>query len=166
MNSDKALEEAFHYFTKKVNDNEDYKTSPWNEGFFTYLFTKKQQNILKRICLKEGWELPENYGITIKGEFILHVLNSRKKKDQTTMYECAEILSASFSSKSEISINIGYEEQAVVLNSFKKINVQKNTYYASAFFSVGKKLESKTAYHTNYTKLKRILDDRKKCIGS
>lgn len=161
----KALEEAFHHYTKEVHEGLDYKLSPWTDGFFTYLFTKKQKNILKRLCLKENWELPENYGITISGDFINHILEGRMGKDKVTMIECSKILSASFHSRSEVSINNGYEEQAVILNSFNKITVKNNTYYASAFFSVNKKLESKTAYHTGFNKIKRLLGDRKNSIG-
>ncbi|EGQ9322248.1 hypothetical protein NMS74_003548 [Vibrio cholerae] len=156
-----ALEQAFEFFTTLVEQNHDFDTKLWNEGFFTYLLTKKQMNTLKRLCINENWTQPTNYAITIKGEFIAHILKSRQGKDLVTTQEAIKILTTAFSPTSQVSINAKYENQAVVLNSSTKIKIKGNNYYSSAFFEVGVQLENKTAYHTNWNKIQAMLQNGK-----
>ncbi len=156
----RALEDAFDFFINLVSKEYAFEYELWNTGFFTYLLTKKQISDLKKLCKKEGWEEPNHFAITIKGEFVRHILNSRERKDQVTVEEASDILKAAFSPVSLVSINKKYEEQAVVLNSKNRIKIKGNTYYSAAFFEVGEKLENKTAYHTGYRKIEAILKYR------
>ncbi|NMS64605.1 hypothetical protein, partial [Vibrio parahaemolyticus] len=92
-----ALEQAFEFFTNLVDQDHEFDKELWNEGFFTYLLTKKQMNTLKKLCISEGWIQPTNYSITIKGEFIAHILKSRQGKDLITTQEAITILKTAFS---------------------------------------------------------------------
>lgn len=157
-----ALEQAFEFFTGLVEKNHKFEAELWNEGFFTYLLTKKQMNTLKKLCISEGWIQPTNYSITIKGEFIAHILKSRQGKDFITTQEAIKILTTAFSPASQVSINVKYSNQAVVLNSNTKIKIKGNNYYSSAFFQVGEQLENKTAYHTGWKKIQAMINNGKK----
>lgn len=152
-----ALEQAFEFFTNLVNQNHKFDKELWNEGFFTYLLTKKQMNTLKKLCISKGWIQPTNYSITIKGEFIAHILKSRQGKDLITTQEAIMILTTAFSPTSLVSINVKYNNQAVVLNSNTKIKIKGNSYYSSAFFEVGEQLENKTAYHAGWNKIQAMI---------
>ncbi|NMS52235.1 hypothetical protein HKB18_00160, partial [Vibrio parahaemolyticus] len=46
-----ALEQAFEFFTNLVDQDHEFDKELWNEGFFTYLLTKKQMNTLKKLCI-------------------------------------------------------------------------------------------------------------------
>ncbi|MCS0443116.1 hypothetical protein [Vibrio diabolicus] len=157
-----ALEQAFEFFTNLVNQDHGFDKELWNEGFFTYLLTKKQMNTLKKLCISEGWTQPINYSITIKGEFIAHILKSRQGKDLITTQEAITILKTAFSPTSLVSINVKYNNQAVVLNSNTKIKIKGNSYYSSAFFEVGEKLENKTAYHAGWNKIQAMIKNGEK----
>ena len=87
-----ALEDAFDFFINLVSEEHTFECELWNAGFFTYLLTKKQVSDLKKLCKKEGWEEPSQFAITIKGEFIKHILNSRGRKDKVSAQEASDIL--------------------------------------------------------------------------
>jgi hypothetical protein len=113
-----ALESAFHEYTHLVHqsslNNQSIESELWETGFFTYLFTPKQINVVKRSCREQGWQEPENInGMTIKGEFVKHVIDARTQKDGTSINEIAAILAITFNKRSQIALNDNHPKQAM-----------------------------------------------------
>lgn len=151
-----GLENAFSDLVDMVSSDYSFTELERDTGYFSYLLSPKQANHLKKLCAQEGWEYPDNYAITIKSGFVKHLIKSRSGTDNLNYEEIKSILKAAFSPQSTISINRRYDEQAVVINSQKRITVQGNTYYSAAFFEVGQELINKTAYHMTFNKMEAI----------
>lgn len=130
----------------------------WEVGFFSYLLTRKQIDHVKKICRQQRWPIPKNLkGITIKGDFIKHVLNSRTSKDELTAAECADILSKSFHKNGEVGVNVKHQNQGVILNSKNRVNVRGNSRYSMTIFNVeGDNLSPVTAYDADRAKINSI----------
>lgn len=155
---EKGVADAFHYYVNTVDKKGHIPNELWDTGFFSYLLTDKQKAKIKRICKDKGWHVPKNIqGITIKGHFIKHVLNSRVGKDNITPQECADILTKSFHKNGEIGINTKYKNQGVILNSKNSVQVQGNSRYSMAVFNVeDDNLSPVTAYDADRAKIIKI----------
>lgn len=160
MIGDDALKDAFFFFTAWVDSiASSGKTIPqeeWDKPLFTYMLTKRQFNELNKVCHKNGWPRQACPGITIYPHHIQHVLMSRAK-DGLDWKQVAEVLSASFCTRSEVALNKGRNQQGVILNSFQSINFGKQKYYGMAILQVSENdLAPVTAYHATEAKIKAI----------
>ena len=155
---EKGLAYAFCNYVNTVDKIGHIPNELWEIGFFSYLLTNKQIANIKKICLKKGWPIPKNIqGITIKGHFIKHVLNSRVGKDNITPAECADILTKSFHKNGEIGVNVRYKNQGIILNSKNRVEVQGNSRYSMAVFNVeDDNLSPVTAYDADRAKINKI----------
>lgn len=158
---DAALVDAIHFHTKWVNDivnsGQPIHQDEWERPLFTYVLTKRQFNQLNLICHKEGWPRQTCPGITLYPHHISHVLTSRAK-DGLNWVQVAELLSASFCTRSEIAANKGRSMQGVILNGFEKLTtVTGQKYFGMAVLQVSENdLAPVTAYHATEAKIKAI----------
>lgn len=51
--------------------------------------------------------------MTIKGEFVKHVIDARTQKDGTSINEIAAILAITFNKRSQIALNDNHPKQAM-----------------------------------------------------
>lgn len=80
-----------------------------------------------------------------------------RAKDGLDWKQVAEVLSASFCTRSEVALNKGRNQQGVILNSFQSINFGKQKYYGMAILQVSENdLAPVTAYHATEAKIKAI----------
>ncbi|EEB7838044.1 hypothetical protein CBJ37_21395 [Salmonella enterica subsp. enterica serovar Durham] len=157
---DDALREAFFFYTEWVDSvassGKPIPSSVWNRPLFTYLLTKKQFNQLNNVCQKNGWPRQECPGITFYPHHLQHVLSSRAG-DGLNWQLVAEVLSASFCTRSEVALNKGRDQQGVILNSFQAIKLGKQKYFGMAILQVSENdLAPVTAYHASEAKIKAI----------
>lgn len=129
---------------------------------FCYLLTQKQQDAIKNICLKEGWDIPHCKGVEINVSTIDHILSSRMGDRGVTPEFITALLLASYNQFSEVYLNKKNGEQAVILNSIKKLPLNNTVWYAVAIVSLDariggvKRLKSVTAYHADDKKIRGI----------
>lgn len=160
MVGDDALKDAFYFFTEWVdsiaNSGKTIPQEEWDKPLFTYMLTKKQFNQLNNVCHKNGWPRQTCPGITIYPYHIQHILMSRAK-DGLDWKLVAEVLSASFCTRSEVALNKGRNQQGVILNSSQSIKLGKQKYYGMAILQVSENdLAPVTAYHATEAKIKAI----------
>lgn len=158
---DDALVEAINFYTLWVygffSSGTQLPQDEWQRPLFTYLLTKKQFNQLNVICKAQGWPHQTCPGITVYPRHILHVLTSRAG-DKLGWVQVAEILSASFCTRSEIALNKGRDMQGVILNSVERLSsISGQTYYGMTILQVSENdLAPVTAYHATEAKIKAI----------
>lgn len=158
---DDALIDAIRFYTKWVSDiiisGQSVPQDEWERPLFTYMLTKRQFNQLNVICHDEGWPRQTCPGITIYPHHISHVLTSRAK-DGLNWVQVAELLSASFCTRSEIAANKGRNMQGVILNAVEKLTtVTGQKYFGMAVLQVSENdLAPVTAYHATEAKIKAI----------
>ena len=158
---DTALSEAISFYTKLVFDiyaaGEKLSDDEWRQPLFTYIMTKKQFNRLNVLCQQNGWPRQVCPGIVFSARDIQHVITARIGKDKLSWQEVANILNASYCVRSEVAVNKGRNQQAVVLNSVDDIYVRGQKYYGLAIIQVStNNLAPVTAYHATKAKIDAI----------
>lgn len=154
---EQALHEAFIGYTHLVDTNFIFDQEIKEEGLFSYILTPKQRDQIKRICIREGWEVNQSKGITITIQAIKHVLAGRKSKDGLSTQECAQVLSSAYSKHSEIALNKDRDQQAFILNAKISVHIKSTAFYCAAILQVSENdLAQVTAYHTTWAKIKAI----------
>ena len=158
---DDALRDAIHFYVKWVDEfsrsGKPIPADKWDAPLFTYVLTKRQLNQLNVICKKQEWPHQRCPGITIFPRHIKHVLTSRKK-DGLNWVQVAEILSASFCTRSVVTMNKDRSMQGIILNANERlIKVSGQKYYGMAILQVSENdLAPVTAYHATEAKIKAI----------
>jgi hypothetical protein len=160
---EEALIKAIHYYFELIDSDTAIDWAP--TGLFNIILTKRQRNDIKNICTRHDWLDPELSYITITTEYLSHILNQRKTKDNVTHQDCAKILSAAFSSKSRVAVNKKRhaddnerDQQAVVFNASSPIAISNvATTYGTAIIEISfREYEPVTAYHTRLEKIKAL----------
>lgn len=128
---------------------------------FTYLMTPKQFSRIRKICMENGWSVPNLCGIQIDLETVSHPLESRAKKNNCSDEEVLSILIAAYSPYSQVGMNRPKNAQGIFFNTGRKVQVGKTKYVAVAIMKVdveGKKvrLAPVTAYHATDAKIRGI----------
>lgn len=161
-----AFEEAMKHIVDFVYQlrmaKASIKTVDAHYASFCFLLTQKQQDAIKKICLKEGWEIPHCKGVEINVSTIDHILSSRMDDSGVSPEFITSILLASYNQFSEVFLNKKNGEQAIILNSIKKLPLNNTAWYAMAIISLEariggiKQLKSITAYHADDKKIRGI----------
>ncbi|WP_314421607.1 hypothetical protein [Pseudescherichia vulneris] len=158
---DDALQDAIGFYTHWIysiaSTGQKIRQEKWDRPLFTYLLTRKQFNQLNVICKVNGWPHQTCQGITIYPRHIQHILASRAG-DGLNWVQVAELISASFSTCSEIALNKDRNMQSVMLNASKRLSsIKGQAYYGMAILQVSKNdLAPVTAYHATEAKIKAI----------
>ncbi len=106
---------------------------------FSYVFTKKQHNLIKGICNNNGWALPSSNGVLITPIGVAHTFKSRHFKDNCSAEEVGMILGKAYHSKCNITVSIKADRRFIIFSGAKNISVGGKKYHSTAVVEVTNK---------------------------
>jgi hypothetical protein len=164
---EEALKDLVTFVDVLINANVNISTA--HAPVFSYLLSPKQRDDLKKICEMHGWPLPKIFAIEINVPAIAHIIRARLEKDHVTVEFVGEILAAAYSDHARILVNRDHGEQALFLNTPKKLKLNGTVWHAVAIIAIDgkdgkgeRRMESRTAYHATEAKARGIEKAAKK----